>query len=215
MWSHASVASAGRLSEFAMPRDGASFRPWTSSTPPGFTQTAMGEAEPDFEEEDEDEQHIQPIDPIGAAYIQGLTDGRATAEKEVAAERAALVTLCESLDALQPEPPHELGAMLAETVERLVRQIVGEVALDTGMLRARALNAATIIAEEASPAKMRLNPADFERLKDTRLPVELVADSHVGVGTVRLETAEGWIEDGPEVGIEKLRIALDRMGVAR
>jgi flagellar assembly protein FliH len=34
-------------------------------------------------------------------------------------------------------------------------------------------------------------------------------------GTIRLDTGAGWVEDGPNVRLEKLRNALDRMGAPR
>ena len=105
--------------------------------------------------------------------------------------------------------------MLAETVERLVRQIVGEVTLDGTLLLGRAEAAAALIAEEAGPKRMRLHPDDCARLSGVAMPVELVVDPSLAPGSVLLETNEGWIEDGPQVGLEKLRVALDRMGLPR
>ncbi len=43
----------------------------------------------------------------------------------------------------------------------------------------------------------------------------MVSDSHIAPGTILLETGDGWLEDGPEVRLDKLRAALDRLGVPR
>ena len=39
----------------------------------------------------------------------------------------------------------------------------------------------------------------------------VVADPNVGPGTVLLETAQGWVEDGPEARLDQLRAALDQI----
>jgi flagellar assembly protein FliH len=159
------------------------------------------------------------------AYDQGVADGIAQAQAEMQSSDAAAQALAQAVLALRPqlsqglcampEEPVDMALMLAETVERLVRQIVGEVSFDSDILVERATRAAVIVAEAGTPAKMRLNPSDHGFLEGADLPVEMVSDARLAPGTVLLETADGWIEDGSDVGIEKLRIALDRMGVPR
>jgi flagellar assembly protein FliH len=149
------------------------------------------------------------------AYADGLAEGRRTVEAEVAAERDAVARLAEVLENLRPEPPRELGMLLSETVKRLVRQIVGEVEIDGEKLLERAHAAAEIIADETGPVRMRLHPEDFERLQGARLDVDMISDSHLAPGTILLETGDGWIEDGPQVRLDKLRAALDQLGVPR
>lgn len=208
MWNAASGVAAARLSDLARDPRPVSFMPWArphrAPVPAGF------ECEPES---------AAPVVDLAAveadAFAQGFAEGRRTAELEVADERASLLRLAELLDALRPEPHRELGLLLAETVERLVRQIVGEVTLDKDIILRRATAAAEMIAEELTPARMRLSPEDHERLKDATLPVEKIADPSLAPGMVLVETGEGWIEDGPEVGLEKLRIALDKIGVPR
>ena len=118
-------------------------------------------------------------------------------------------------ETMQPEPTQALAALLAETVERLVRQIVGAVEIDQAALLARAQAAAALIGEETQPATLRLHPTDMARLAGATLPVATAADPNIPEGSVRLETSDGWIEDGAEVRLEKLRAALDTMGAAR
>jgi len=148
------------------------------------------------------------------AFAQGFEEGRRAVEELVNEERAALAELMRSLETLRPEPSQGLAMLLAETVERLVCQIMGEVTIDKATLHARALGAAELIGEEAGRLRLRLHPDDLALLEGMEIPVPTQADPHLMRGTVRLETDEGWIEDGPEARLEKLRAALDRMGLA-
>ncbi|MDB5684824.1 MAG: hypothetical protein JWM75_2522, partial [Sphingomonas bacterium] len=34
-------------------------------------------------------------------------------------------------------------------------------------------------------------------------------------GSIVIETRDGWIEDGPDAALDRLRVQLDRMGVPR
>jgi flagellar assembly protein FliH len=156
---------------------------------------------------------IIDIDALKAeAFAQGFDEGQRVLLEAVQHERTALSELAGSLEVLQPEPTGALAAMLAETVDRLVRQIVGEVQLDQDTLLARCEAAAALIGDEVKPASLRINPADAERLGDAVLPVPMIADESVAPGMLLLETAQGWIEDGAAVRLERLRSALDGMG---
>ena len=77
----------------------------------------------------------------------------------------------------------------------------------------RAQKAAELIGEEAGPMRVRLHPDDLELLSDAPIDTPLLADNSLPRGTIRLETDEGWIEDGPEARLERLRAALDQMGL--
>ena len=206
LWNRASTAAAARISPYTRPAGEQVFTPWSAAY-----RLAAADEPPAAPAESEPEVH----DVLAAAYTDGFNEGHRTANRELAAEREALARLAEALEGLEPEPPHELAACLAETVERLVRQIVGEVSLDGALLLERATAAAALIADNAAPARMRLHPDDLVRLEGADLPVERVADPQLAPGTVLLEAGQGWIEDGPEVGLEKLRVALDRLGVPR
>lgn len=148
------------------------------------------------------------------AFAEGYDEGQRVLCEAIAAERQALAELAASLEAMKPQSTPALGHMLAETVDRLVRQIVGEVAVDAATLQTRCLAAIRLIGDETAPCRLRLNPADAERLAAAALPVPIVADKNVAPGTVLLETAQGWIEDGPEARLEQLRAALDQIELA-
>jgi flagellar assembly protein FliH len=205
MWSETAAEIASPAPVWAKPEEARSFTPWTNAAQ---SDAAHGDTPPISEYLDPEMIRVQ-------AYADGLAEGRRTVEAEVAAERDAVARLAEVLENLRPEPPRELGMLLSETVKRLVRQIVGEVEIDGEKLLERAHAAAEIIADETGPVRMRLHPEDFERLQDARLDVEMIPDSHLAPGTILLETGDGWIEDGPQVRLDKLRAALDQLGVPR
>ena len=212
LWRGESAASAVKVSPFAVRPPKEPFHAWTGRAADGiFGASDYGDAG-----HESPASKMLDIETIkGEAYAEGLTAGRRMAEAELASERQALQALARTLQVLQPEPPAALGLMLAETVGRLVRQIAGEVVLDEERVIERATAAAALIGERSAPARMRLNPADVARVGAAGLPVELVGDPSLAQGSVRLETPEGSIEDGPEIALEQLRIALDRMGIAR
>lgn len=189
------IASVG---SFAIDRDAPTFTPWGSGEGP--------EAE---------EGPVMPLDleTVRAdAFARGWEEGKRTAEIELASEREALARLAEALETLRPESSHALALVLAEAVERLVRQIVGKAEIDRATLIARAEAAAALIGDEVAPARLRLHPDDVPLLEGARIPVALAADPTLARGTLVLETGEGWIEDGPAVRLERLRAELDRMG---
>ena len=113
---------------------------------------------------------------------------------------------------LKPEPTGALAMLLAETVDRLVRQVVGEVEIDGMTLLARAREAAELIGKDTEPSQLRCHPDDAALLEAAALDIELVADPALERGALVLETGHGWIEDGPAVRLDRLRAALDRMG---
>ena len=149
------------------------------------------------------------------AFLRGLDEGRKTAEAEFAAERDALARLAESLAVLRPEPANALALLLAETVDRLVRQVVGEVEVDAQLLLTRANAAAQLIGKEVEPSKLRVHPDDIVYLQAGNFDVPLQADPSLTRGAIVLETGHGWVEDGPAIRLERLRAELDRMVAAR
>jgi len=145
------------------------------------------------------------------AFALGLEEGRKTVEAEFAAERDVLERLAESLAALRPEPANALALLLAETVDRLVRQVVGEVEIDGQLLIARAQAAALLIGKDVAPSLLRAHPDDLQYLETADLAVPLQGDPSLSRGSLVLETGHGWIEDGPAVRLDRLRAELDKM----
>ena len=190
---------AASLGSFIVTRSEASFRPRLVRD--GGTAEAAGPT--GFDQE--------PMSVEDVAYARGYDEARRILEMEYAAERDALTRLAESLEVLRPEPANALALVLAETVDRLVREVVGSVDVDPTTLLARAKQAAELVAANVTPTKLRAHPDDIVHLAEAKLEVALEADASLARGTIILETGDGWIEDGPAVRLERIRTELDRL----
>ena len=206
LWQAEAVATATRVPVWVQPGAAAPFQAWDMGSGP-LTSLAS--------HPDHDPSHVHTsADLQAAAFAQGFEEGRRAVEDVIGEERAAMAGLVASLEVLKPQPSQALAMLLSETVERLVRQIMGTVTIDRDTLLERCEHAAELIGEEAGPMRLRLHPADLELLADASIDTPLVGDAQLLRGTIRLETDEGWIEDGPEARLERLRAALDQMGLA-
>ena len=205
LWIGDAAATATRVPPWVRQGDVQQFRPWAMES--GTMVSAASHP-------DHDPIRIHDAaDLQAAAFAQGFEEGRRAVEEMVAEERAAIAQLAASLEVLKPQPSQALAMLLSETVERLVRQIMGTVEINRDTLLDRAQKAAELIGEEAGPMRMRLHPDDLELLSNASIDTPLLADNSLLRGTIRLETDEGWIEDGPEARLERLRAALDQMGL--
>jgi flagellar assembly protein FliH len=205
LWIGDAAATATRVPPWVRQGDVQQFRPWAMES--GTMVSAASHP-------DHDPIRIHDAaDLQAAAFAQGFEEGRRAVEEMVAEERTAIAQLAASLEVLKPQPSQALAMLLSETVERLVRQIMGTVEIDRDTLLDRAQKAAELIGEEAGPMRMRLHPDDLELLSNASIDTPLLADNSLLRGTIRLETDEGWIEDGPEARLERLRAALDQMGL--
>ncbi|MFT8736170.1 MAG: hypothetical protein ABF760_01755 [Zymomonas mobilis] len=146
------------------------------------------------------------------AYDQGFQQGRNSTLIEVKEERQAVGQLARSLEVLKAEPPRALASVLADVVDRLVHQIIGEVPIDVVRLRKRIDAVADMITDEMKPCCMFLNPADISRLGGVALPVEIKEDPSLPEGSVRLETSQGYIENGTKSLLEKMDGLLVEVG---
>ncbi len=199
LWSHERAGAASSVGSFAIDPGAPAFIPWGADIESPSTGP---EGTLDFEA------------IYSNGFAEGFEQGRQSIEEQLGEERAAIARLAESLEVLQPEPTNALALLLAETVDRLVRQIVGSVSIDPALLTARAEAAAALIGAETEPARLRVHPDDAPLLEGARLNVPVVADPTLVRGSIVLETGEGWIEDGPAVRLDRLRAELDRMGAA-
>lgn len=153
-------------------------------------------------------------EPADDPFARGLTEGQRLAEAAYTAERHQLLALIAGTEALQDEPSEELAQLIAETVERLVRQIVADAPIDPAWLKEQAETAAALVAEADKARTLWVHPEDAALLVDAdlRLPVE--ADAAMVRGTVRIESSAGWIEHGRAVYLNELSAALGRTGDA-
>lgn len=190
---------AASLGSFIVSRGEASFRP--RLVEPCAPADAVGAAVFDPE----------PMSAEEIAFARGYDEARRAFELEFAEERAALARLAQSLEVLRPEPANALALVIAEAVDRLVRDVVGSVDVDPTLLLARARQAAELVAANVAPTKLRAHPDDLVHLEGAELQVALEGDATLPRGTIILETGDGWIEDGPAVRLARVRAELDRM----
>ena len=141
-------------------------------------------------------------------FARGLAEGQRIAEAAFVAERHQLLALLAGAEALQDEPSEELAQLIADTVERLVRQIVASAPIDAEWLQAQAETAAAMVADADKARTLWVHPEDAALLADCPLTLAIESDAAMMRGTVRLETSTGWIEHGRAVYLDELRIAL-------
>ncbi len=150
----------------------------------------------------------EAIDP----YQCGIAEGRLLAAADFALEKRSLQALLSSADALQPEPSDELAVLIGEAVEMLVRQIVGDVAIDAELLTKRAQQAASLVAECDAARTMWVHPDDLDLLDPDVLAIPLKPDPAAERGSIRIDCSAGWIEHGTALYLDQLRIDLGLAG---
>jgi flagellar assembly protein FliH len=156
----------------------------------------------------EDESEPESIVDLDDPFARGLAEGQRVAEAGFVAERHQLLALLAGAEALQDEPSEELAQLIAETVERLVRQIVANAPIDAGWLQTQAETAASMVADADKARTLWVHPDDAALLADCPLTLAVESDPAMMRGTVRLETSTGWIEHGRAVYLDELRAAL-------
>lgn len=141
-------------------------------------------------------------DPVAEAYARGFADGSALArdealqaERERDAARAAIELAFARFDEASAAA---LAERLRQTVHALCEEAVLPLALDPAGLVARIEAAVTLLRRSQDERRVLVNPVDLP-LIEGRLPEGLTveADASVERGALRIETADGGIEDGP------------------
>jgi flagellar assembly protein FliH len=178
----------------------------------GFRPLSLFASDPAFTADAAEAPAEEPVadDP----FARGLAEGQRVAEAAFAVERERLFALLASTDALQDEPSEELAQLIAETVERLVRQIVETAPIDAAWLRAQAEAAAAMVADADKARTLWLHPEDAALLAGAPFALPIAADPSMMRGTVRIEASSGWIEHGRAVHLAELRAALGSEGEA-
>lgn len=158
------------------------------------------------------------IDPIEAAHDAGFEAGLAAA---MAATRDArdrddglLASIATGLADGRRIDRERIARQLRQTVMVLVTRLVGEAGISADLLAERVDTAAELLADSAESALLRVNPADVA-LIEGKLPKTIfaVGDMAVGRGSFVLESASTIVEDGPDLWLEQLATAFDRLPV--
>ncbi|MXP41571.1 hypothetical protein GRI75_07940 [Altererythrobacter soli] len=141
-------------------------------------------------------------DPVVEAYERGFAEGSAhameaalLAEREREAQRGAIELAFAQFD---EHSEAELRERLRQTVLALCEATIMPVAIDPEGLAARVEKATGMLQRAHDERRVLLNPEDLALVRD-RLPEGLAVEAEPTVerGGLRIETADGGIEDGP------------------
>jgi flagellar assembly protein FliH len=158
------------------------------------------------------------VDPIAAAraagYAEGLAAGRAEADAAAAQQAALLQQVSDALAQGAHFDRERMAGHLRQTVLHLVSKMIGETGIAPDVLAARIEAASDMLADSAESAILRLNPEDVA-LVEGHLPKTVfpVGDPHVARGGFVIESASTIVEDGPDMWLEQLAQAIDRVPI--
>lgn len=144
-----------------------------------------------------------PVDPeaelFAQAHAQGFAEGYAVAEAEAQAMLEAHGRLSLAFERLDQQMEEELRLALREAVSALCEHALAPLAIAEDALIARIDKAVAMLSRSYDERTIRLNPEDLALITD-RLRAEwtVVPDPSLPRGSLRVESVEGGIEDGPE-----------------
>lgn len=157
-------------------------------------------------------------DPIAQARAAGYTEGYRHGHEQGALERArdqALMReLGETLKSAERVDRDLIAQRLRQTVLFLVSKMVGDLGVAPDLLARRIEAATDMLADSAEAAVLRVNPEDLPLLADI-LPETLhpIGDHAIERGGFVVESAATIVEEGPDLWLEQLAQAIDRVGV--
>jgi len=141
-------------------------------------------------------------DPIAEAFARGRAEGHAEAlalaEARAAEAEAARQRIELAFTRLDEQSAAELRERLRVTVLALCEEAVAPLAVNARGLAKRIERAVAMLQRKQDECVVRLHPRDLA-LVQKRLPegFPLEADASLERGALRIETADGGIEDGP------------------
>lgn len=147
-------------------------------------------------------QPAAPDDPVASAWKDGHAAGRAEARAQARAEidarEAARERIALRLARLDAELAETMRQRLLGTVTALCETAIAPLALDRDALARRVATASAMLSRADDDKVLRLHPEDLA-LVAKQLPkqLEVIADSALDRGALRIETAAGGVEDGP------------------
>lgn len=155
---------------------------------------------------------LGPLEQARAdAFAEGFDAGARITRESMVEDITARQALAHAIEQLAPSANGALSSLLSAAVLRLVGQIVGEVPLDADLLRSRCEAVAAFAEQEQARGGLHIHPNDIALLDGAELGVALLPDDSMARGSIRLDTSEGWIEDGPDIQLARLKALLDDM----
>ncbi|HEX8300361.1 FliH/SctL family protein [Sphingomonas sp.] len=157
-------------------------------------------------------------DPIAAAREAGFAEGRAAVLAELDAAQGREAALLDQVSIALAKAAHfdreRMAGHLRQTVLHLVSRMIGEVGVAPDVLGARITVAVDLLADSAESALLRVHPDDVPLLEG-KLPASVfpVGDPHIQRGAFVIESASTIVEDGPDLWLEQLAAAIDRVPI--
>lgn len=220
IWSSETVGAATPLESWgsfgSVGRDGRGFRHLYSD---GQAHRGWNVTFPGSEHGSAGDDQVMPVEPAvdpieeaaRDAFVQGFQEGERITRETMEQDDRARTELAAAMHALAAVDEGTFATLLSQAVIRLVGQIIGEVPIDADLLKARCEAVAACIDSDEEKARLEVNPEDLALLEPETFRFSLVASADVPRGSVRLATAEGWIEDGPDVRLARLKALMDDM----
>lgn len=145
----------------------------------------------------------EPEDAVAIAYAEGFAAGTVEASEKAAAqariEMEGREALSLSFTRLDREMVQELESQLLKTVAALCESAISPLALDEVALLPRIKRAAAMLARTDDERVVRLHPDDLALVAPQLSQDWCVRpDSSLPRGSIRVEGANGGVEDGPE-----------------
>lgn len=138
-------------------------------------------------------------DPAADDFARGYAAGEDAAMRRHEAEATSLAAFETSYARLDAENAEALRRRLADTVLTLCTATLADAAIDPDLLATRIERATAMLVRADDERVVRLHPDDLA-LVAARLPADWTvrADPALKRGNLRIETASGGVEDGPE-----------------
>lgn len=152
--------------------------------------------------EDFDPNAEPEVDRLQQAYDRAFAAGRAEAEAEYEATEKdtqhRIAALDSAFSKTAENDARELGQKLQQLVLALCEQAMAPFALDKEGLVRRIEAASSMLMRAQDERQIRLHPEDIALIQDI-VPEGLVLlpDGSLERGTLRIETEDGGVEDGP------------------
>lgn len=158
---------------------------------------------------------VQPPsrDPVAEAYQAGFAEGQRCARSEAEAQIAQAACAHQAIELAFARfdecSANLLGERLRTSVAAIFEAMMGEIAIDPDRLAARVEIAADMLRRGHDARIVSMHPADVALVKD-RLPGNLRVEPDAGLarGQIRVEDADGGVEDGPQQWLATLAQAL-------
>jgi flagellar assembly protein FliH len=149
--------------------------------------------------EPDPDQRDPEAEALASAHAQGFAEGRAQAEAEASAMLEARGRLALAFERLDQTLEEELRLALRETVMALCEHALAPLAIEEDALLARIDRAVAMLSRSYDERIVRLNPTDLSLISE-KLSADWTVrpDPSLPRGTLRIESTEGGIEDGPE-----------------